>query len=338
MSVVLVLGAGFSKAAGSPLANQLFDVAPLAASRRADSAIKLVMSSYEDWRHDNPGAATEAFVTHVWNTSGLFPGTGALWTALVYFLSLRTSQDFARFYAYECKVSRSGDNIFSAHVGAAHDAFWSAVFGTVGMDAPLAVVTTNWDIWIERGLRPRRVPRRHRPGFHYGDGPEGLVAGSAHPRSEYRGNPVISGTVPLLKLHGSLSWALVGQSLQKYGDLRPGFRGDAAIIPPVRGADIPTWLQPTWERAEDVLRRAHLVVVAGYSFPDYDPEVRELFERTLGSRPIPIHIFDPSARTVAVSVRSFLPRASVEQHTGVPEGCGALSGVLMGHPYRCKIS
>jgi hypothetical protein len=333
MSILFVLGAGFSKAAGSPLANELFEVVPFATSRKADSAIQLVMVYYTDWRQEHPEAEAEAFVTHAWNASGLFPGAGALWTALVYFLALRVSEDFARFYVYNGKVSRSSDNIFSADVGVAHDAFWDAVFDAAGVDAPLAVLTTNWDIWIERGLRPRRIPRRRRPGFHYGDGPERLIAASTYPRSEYRRNPVIDGTVPLLKLHGSLSWAIVGQSLEKYGDLRPGFRGDAAIIPPLRETEIPSWLHPIWQQAESVVQHARVIVVVGYSFPEYDSGVRELFQRALGSRTIGIHIFDPSASRVAAAVRSFLPRSTVEEHGAIPEGCGALSRLLMG--YRC---
>ena len=30
------------------------------------------------------------------------------------------------------------------------------------------MVTTNFDIWIERGMRYRAMPRRKRPGFNYG--------------------------------------------------------------------------------------------------------------------------------------------------------------------------
>jgi len=53
----------------------------------------------------------------------------------------------------------------------AHEEFWTAVFRRT---EDVAVVTTNYDILAERGLRPKPRPRVPRPGFHYGDGPEQL--------------------------------------------------------------------------------------------------------------------------------------------------------------------
>lgn len=51
----------------------------------------------------------------------------------------------------------------------------------------------------------------------------------------------------LLKLHGSLSWAVRGGQLEKYSDSRPAFRGDVAIIPPIEQKEFANWLHPIWK-------------------------------------------------------------------------------------------
>ena len=39
-----------------------------------------------------------------------------------------------------------------------------------------------------------------------------------------------SGTVPVYKLHGSISWSHRDRQLVRYHDCRPAIRGDAAIV------------------------------------------------------------------------------------------------------------
>ena len=49
------------------------------------------------------------------------------------------------------------------------ETFWDILFGVL---TEVSVVTTNFDILAERGLRHVPRPRAKRPGFHYGFGPE----------------------------------------------------------------------------------------------------------------------------------------------------------------------
>ena len=52
--------------------------------------------------------------------------------------------------------------------------FWTILFSAL---TNVSVVTTNFDILAERGLRHVPRPRAKRPGFHYGFGPEDLAGG-----------------------------------------------------------------------------------------------------------------------------------------------------------------
>ncbi len=220
MSIVLLLGAGFAKAAGSPLADELFDQAPLGGSHERDSQVNLVQSQWYEWQKTHPVEGAEAFITHIYHNSAMIPGAGVIWRALQTYLALRISAAFVRWSFVEGRANRSSDNFMNAHVGSSHERWWNTFFHYHKYDEPLAVLTTNWDIWIERALRPVPRPRRRRPGFHYGQGPERLAAAPRFPSRWYIGtdfgkDTTIHGHVTLLKLHGSLSWAVRGGLLQK---------------------------------------------------------------------------------------------------------------------------
>jgi hypothetical protein len=220
----------------------------------------------------------------------------------------------------------------NAQVGPAHEIWWDVFFHCYSCTQPLTVLTTNWDIWIERALRPQLRSRKRRPGFNYGRGPERLTAAPRFPERWYRGtvfgeNTTVDGHATLLKLHGSLSWALKNGQLEKYGDLRPAFRGNAAIVPPIQEKEFGVWLRPIWEHAEYALARADRLIVVGYSFPDYDREIRCLLQRGFESRRVDIHVFDPSASSIAVRIQSFLPQAVVVEHGKIPDACEDLEGI-----------
>ena len=102
--------------------------------------------------------------------------------------------------------------------------------------------------WRSGGCGANRRPRVPRPGFNYGFGPEAL-AGGGYPYSYARGLRA-AGQVPLLKLHGSVSWSMEHGVLVKYQDCRPAIRGDAAIVAPIVGKSVPAYLEATWQAAK----------------------------------------------------------------------------------------
>jgi hypothetical protein len=333
MALVLLLGAGFASAAGSPLAANLFDEAPVGGSRERRNQVAFVLNAWREWQQKHPKDGAEAFITHVFRNSALLPGMSVLWRALQTFLALRISAAFVRWSFSNGRAIRSSDNFMNAQVGEAHELWWDTLFHYYGCNRPLTVLTTNWDIWIERALRPRPRPRRRRPGFHYERGPERLAAAPRFPSRWYQGtdfgkDTTVDGYVTLLKLHGSLSWATKDGRLEKYGDLRPAFRGDAAIIPPIEEKEFGSWLRPVWDQAQTILNRAEKFIVVGYSFPDYDEEIRRLLLRSLGSRTLEFHLFDPSASSIASRIRSFLPHVSLIEHGGIPAACKDLGHII----------
>ncbi len=158
---------------------------------------------------------------------------------------------------------------------------------------------------------PTTVPR---PGFNYGFGHEAL-AGGGYPSYSHIQRIVTEGTVPLLKLHGSVSWSLRNGKLVRYHDCRPAVRGDALLVAPVRGKRPPDALVPTWRVARAAVTTARLVLIVGYSLPPYDDLVRDLLAATATNASI--HVFDPDPRA-GERYRHQLHREIV-QHGGLPE-------------------
>jgi hypothetical protein len=84
---------------------------------------------------------------------------------------------------------------------AIHRQFWDTILGKTN---DLTVVTTNYDILIERALRHR--PMRRSPGCFYGGLPRPQhLKGAAQPFSIRSPERLIemTGTIPVYKLHGS---------------------------------------------------------------------------------------------------------------------------------------
>lgn len=333
VDITLFLGAGFSAPAGLPLGDSLFAVQPASHKAAAAEDIHQVLEEYQRWRATNPTARTELFVSSVHDAHEryLLEGEHAqLWPRLVRFLALRLATPFATFYTYEDRVSRSRDNIYEYAIHPVHQDWWAAVLAAAGDDGRVAVITTNWDVLIERALRPR--PRKiapKSPGFNYGAGPERLKASSGYPKSYWRDNPVVEGSIPLLKLHGSLNWAIEDRQLVKYGDLRPAFRGDAAIVPPTMYKSPPAWAETIWQQAHGALESAECIVVVGYSFPPYDMRVHELFQHGLASSNAPVHVFSPESPAQCERLRTLLVGHALIPHPPLPEGTADLAG--LGH-------
>jgi hypothetical protein len=194
-----------------------------------------------------------------------------------------------------------------------------------------AVVTTNYDILAERGLRHKPRPRVPRPGFNYGVQGKRL-AGGGYPSYSHIVPISAAGTVPVLKLHGSVSWCLKRGEIVRYLDCRPAIRGDALIVPPTTEKHIPDYMRPIWHDAEAHLLAADVWVVVGYSFPAYDIAVNTVFQSAAKNSPA-VHVFDKNP-DVAVRVKHLLPGTTVYPHAGLPEGLESLQNLFCGQEKR----
>ncbi len=178
------------------------------------------------------------------------------------------------------------------------------------------------------GARPdqRLLPRAarvSRPGFNYGFGPEALAGRALDPGRSY-----VAGQVPLLKLHGSVSWSVERGELVKYHDCRPAIRGDPAIVAPIVGKTVPHYLRQTWRVAGSCLVSASTWIVIGYSLPTYDQLVRELL-LAAATPATTVHVLDPDP-AAAQRFQALLPKADVHAHAGLPGGTEAVRAVLVG--------
>lgn len=138
----------------------------------------------------------------------------------------------------------------------------------------------------------------------------------------------LTGSMPVYKLHGSLSWARSVSGLELYQDMRPAFRrgGDAAIVPPIPEKEVPEWLRPIWKEAELKLSQADCWIVCGYSLPEYDTAVHEMLRRASEPKMQEVFLLDPDSEDLRDRYRQIAPDAEVHCLPGLPEGLQALGG------------
>jgi hypothetical protein len=105
-----------------------------------------------------------------------------------------------------------------------------------------------------------------------------------------------------------------------YQDMRAPFRhgGDAAIIPPIPEKEIPEWLKPIWNEAEETLRSADTWVICGYSLPEYDKEVLSLLSAAATGACQRVFLIDPGSAHLLGRWRGLAPNAEVLALPGLP--------------------
>jgi SIR2-like domain len=172
------------------------------------------------------------------------------------------------------------------------------------------IVTTNYDLVVKKILGPHATGRLG--GFNYGR--KGQPAQGKHQLStqDWYGPTIINGTIPLLKLHGSLNWAESKRRIDVYVDCRPCLKkGLSPLIVPPRDSSHNEILSQIWQQASDVLKDADVWIFCGYSFPPYDNDVRGLLASS-ASNLRRVVILSPHATDVEQDVRDFL-KASVSE-------------------------
>jgi len=313
--ICVILGAGFSHVCGVPLASQLFNDHPEVDRLTRQKLVERVVSHWTSWQAKT-GGVPEQYLAFL-QERGSQEWRDALW-----FVSLIVALKMGRVEIVGGKSTITKHNVNRTTQNPAHEDFWSII---TNYTFNIAVITTNYDILPERGLRHQPRPRLPRPGFHYGDGPEPLEGGG-YPSYSHIRKIVVAGTVPLYKLHGSVSWSFRAGQLIRYYDCRPAIRGDAAIVAPMTTKVIPHYLQSTWQQAATSLSSSDMWIVVGYSLPAYDVAVRTLLCEN-GKHNPGIHIFDPNPE-VAQAFSQLLPKAYISSHPGLPNGLSDLEMVL----------
>ena len=186
-AVAIILGAGFSAVAGLPLASQLLDERPDVDRVTRRKLVDRVLTRWEIWRSENAGTTEEYLARLASNNRREF--LDAVW-----FVGLTVALQMGQLRSVGANPTIIKHNLDRTSTPEL-EKFWTIVFGA---RVDVAVVTTNFDILAERGLRHVPRPRAKRPGFHYGFGTENLEGGG-YPSYSHIQKIRASGSVPLLK-------------------------------------------------------------------------------------------------------------------------------------------
>ena len=313
--ISIFLGAGLSSLAGIPLASDLFSEEPLVDRITRANLVSRVLHGWRTWQ-SRTGGSPEQYMASLANSQD--PG----WHDTVWYIALLITLRLATLRYVGGKPAITRHHLTLTSGVPQIEAFWTALFKH---STEVTVLTTNYDILAERGIRHEPRPRAHRPGFNYGFGHVELE-GSGFPTFAHLRRVRACGSVPLLKLHGSISWALRANRIVPYVDCRPAIRGGAAIVAPAEAKQVPDYLGPTWALAEDALRASSIWIIVGYSLPPYDLHIRALFA-SCASHTLVIHVFDPSP-SPAARFESLLPSLPISRHPGFPEGLAGLHELL----------
>ena len=133
------------------------------------------------------------------------------------------------------------------------------------------IITLNYDVVVERALRALDV------GFTYGFGKQRVNYDPTKMCADY---PAL-GAVPVLKLHGSVNWALVpgrGHGFTVFGsyaNVRES-AADPSLLPPTWDKHFDDRLRAVWQAAMAALSTATRVIVIGFSMPETDLHFRYL--------------------------------------------------------------
>lgn len=329
--VALIVGAGWSAAAGYPLARDLIAGPVYVANEAARERAQAVLDSFAAWRTLEPDRPSEVFLAEVLagkvrrpvndDAPSLFDAVGGPplpWSSAVETVMLRlalpvlvdgddprSSQALVYAERHSNRLRYSG-NLTSPARSTRHVAF---IRDVVRRHRLTGVVTTNYDTLVERVLRHRPMRRFPEPGFHYGGLPRPQRAHGHLPWDRFDpyfvgkpGDVELTGTVPVCKLHGSLNWERDGRAIALFRDQRLVYRrgGTAAIIPPTAEKQAESWLSSVWETAENLLANSEKWIVVGYSLPAYDHAVRDLLRHSAASGHVgSVLLRDPFAAELA---------------------------------------
>lgn len=280
MKAVAILGAGWSAAAGRPLAGQLFDEMPFATSAEARRLQLRVQHEWRRWRGQHEDGFAEEFVSAMTGST--------LWPYIVQYVGARLAEPDQVRLANELRYGERVDKPSPAKV---HPQFMEVLLRDYHL---IGVVTTNYDLLAERALRHRPTRRPVRPGFFYAGISARRLQGASTFAVRRKWVDVV-GTVPVCKLHGSLNWWLSGSALSAYADCRPAFRSHdvSYIVAPAPEKVIPAVLSAVWSEARALLEQAEEWVVVGYSAPAYDTAIAEMLSTSASGALQRVRVIDP---------------------------------------------
>jgi hypothetical protein len=265
-------GAGFSKwAVGLPTAYELFDFQIKSYGPRETLKLKQIQEIKIQWDNNNPSGNAEAFIAYLIDYSIGYK------KLVNWYIARRLAEPFIERMSY-FETHYHGSARGRRALGI-NDRRKAKVIGIKKAELFLndlprqnfeGILTTNYDLVIEYALGTKK--------FFYGNRPR-LLHGPprAYTTSAKERYPIyLTGTLPVIKLHGSISLTDRGYC----ADGRGCITGKAIIIPPTRNKKISDILIQEWEYARRILKNSKKIIFFGFRFNDYDQELIELFKET----------------------------------------------------------
>jgi len=260
--LTLFLGAGFSKwAAGLPIASQFFDFAVTPFGVREQAKLQLVTKLKGNWDKEHPNDLSEKFIADALSFSTKDK------QAVLWYIVRRLSDPFIWTEFHSQRWRR--------HVLMIDENRKYEIDGVIQAQGFLGrflgpqlsgITTTNYDLLIEYALGTG--------GFHYGLRGQQLTGQGAYPVSQWKNPVILKGSIPLAKIHGSISW----DEDSYYTDGRRGLTGNALIVAPIPEKHPPMKLKRPWDLSAKILSKTRRLVVFGFSFNSYDKAVLELLK------------------------------------------------------------
>ncbi|HEX7031984.1 MAG TPA: SIR2 family protein [Nitrososphaera sp.] len=277
----LFLGSGFSKwAANLPLARELFDFDILLRGPREEQRLERLKKLKSYWDYQNPSEYPEKFIAYaheMYKKKDL--------NILLWYIVRRLSDPFlvADRWSPRLRTPMIDEKIVMELPGVR----LARMF--LQKCRPSSIVTTNYDMLVEYALGTK--------SFNYGIKSQVLEGRGVDSVPKWnQGPPVLSGDVPLIKLHGS-----VNRDLTSYcSEGRRGITGNALIVAPVHEKKPPVQLQNEWNLARECLMKSNKLVVFGFAFKEYDQAVLNLL-REAGRKLDLVLLIDPTPKKDAAS-------------------------------------
>jgi hypothetical protein len=152
-------------------------------SERSDRRFRAVREHYEDWQRNNPGKFPEQYMGSVYtHNAGPNPPP---WKWIVEYISAVIASAGTPPASLN-RNPRYSDRVNRPFYCSAHQQFWNAL---LSVTANVSVITTNYDILVERVLR-------HRPAFESGERAHGqptrrrTLSVTSRPRAASRRSPL----------------------------------------------------------------------------------------------------------------------------------------------------
>ncbi|MCC7169269.1 MAG: hypothetical protein IT459_02375 [Planctomycetes bacterium] len=286
---VFVLGAGASRDAGYPLVADML-------SRERVGALYDALPELNPFVHLGNGEARRSLMAACDKFRSIDPNIETLFAQFTA-QGLRTESEALK--RYMAKLFFLAREHAATQEGCGYAMTFAARLAPYPSHA--SIITFNYDLLYDWGLSAVGMMLRT-PMLSYGLGGRATQSHEADQLFMTATNcivPPYSGSIPLLKLHGSLNWmsceacgqiTIYPSECIEWDDIRiDGYelacagcrsaRLSPLLLPPSEDKEMKP-LAFVWQHAEQLLDAADLVVFIGYSLPEYDVHALDLFRRT----------------------------------------------------------